>query len=167
MSTYDPPRPHRLFVVNADKAQCMDCRRDFSLPHLSVHKEQDMARWTDDQWMTYHRQRMALLVPDFGITTYTKVGYCNASRRLYYNPTQHTLNLSGLGIPEIKPGEIFELGKATSSLVVRKYASQIKALEDIKRYDTGLDLLPLTIDEAIKYTTTLGNLHAGLSFTGA
>ena len=137
-----PGRLHRLFKVNSETAECVDCRKRFQIPGSVEDALND---------------RLSLLTPDFRYSSWgAPVGYCSVALKAYFNESPHRLNLAPLGLGSIEPGEIFMLGEKTTPGVMKKYAPQVVCLENALRVNTfGLDLLPYTAKEFIHYTTAM------------
>lgn len=155
-------RLHRLFAVNNETAECADCRVRFGIPatkHILV----------DSVYVPVKSvaERIAEITPDSQVIGYYRsyVGYCEAPQLVYVNTSSDKLDLSGLGLPSVGPGEIFMIGDKTPPKTVKKYAPQLVCIDNMQRLPTcELDLFPLTADELVRFTTHTGSLFYNATF---
>jgi hypothetical protein len=143
-------RPHTIFAVNLEVAECADCRRRFNLPwRVDVYGNRDPNHSLED--------RLALLTPEYKEDRYSKpVGYCSVPLFTYFNPTEHELNLSPLGVGKIPPHSFFTLGNATKPDAVKSHAPQLIYMPGVSKSSRalGLSLLPYTTNELV---TSIGS----------
>lgn len=169
------PRKHRFFLASGEgirgaeqKATCADCGKVYGLPYNpKLSPEERINLLTPDLLVVQPRQ-------DFGGAKIPgrTLGYCEAPVLFYVNPTDHTLDLTMVGLGKIDPGQLFFLGNKITAKMLAKIAPQVIETPLAKVSNIGFLLWPITLGEFRHFITqddlqTRPKDNASLGFAGS